>query len=80
MFNLPSFGTIKLWIIGILTLGLSLVYAWMKTKDAVYDREKLAAEQDARDTEKRVNTATVEGLQNESKSKDNRTYDDDGVV
>lgn len=80
MFKLPGLGTVKIWIIGILTVGISLIYAWMKTKDAAHAQEKLAGEKEARKVEQDVAEATVEGLQNEANSKANRDYDSDRTI
>jgi len=80
MFSIPGISTLKTWVIGILTLGLSLVFAWMKTKDAAHAREKLAGEQAARETEQDIAQATLEGLQNEADNKDSRDYDSDRII
>jgi len=61
--------------------GLTIVFwAVIETLRRKSAQHKLGEEVATRETESRVNKSTVEGLQRERDSKDNRNYDDDSIV
>jgi len=77
---IPSFSTIKYYIIAILTGAVIVVYALLSNEKKERAQEKLKGMKKARETEKRINKATVEGIQREAKSKSDRNYDDDDII
>jgi len=73
----PSFGTIKAWIIGILTLGISVLFGLWKNSQFQREKEKLSRVKAAKESKDKANAALVNGLENEKESADEKVTDSD---
>ncbi len=73
-------STVKYYIMAGLGFLVVVFYALLQSERLSTAQDKLKRAKSTRQTEKRVNKATLEGLQRERDSKNNRNYDDDSIV
>ena len=73
----PIFGTIKIWIIGILTLGMSILFGLWKNSQFQREKEKLNRVKAGKKFKDNANKALIDGLQNEVKVNDEPVKDSD---
>ncbi len=74
---MPSFGTIKYWIIGILTLGVSVLFGLWKNQQAARAKEQLGRVKLGKKARERAYKALVDGLQREKEVQDEVVNDND---
>ena len=63
--SIPGLATVKTWLLGGLAIASAVLFGLWKASQLGRVKDKIKGIKRARDTEKKVNTAAIEGLQNE---------------
>ena len=73
----PGLSTIKYWVIGILTLGVSILFGLWKGQQAARAKDELNRMKLGKKAKEQADKALIDGLQREQESKNEKINDSD---